>query len=71
MKESFLTYKDKRETRVTQYRKFSDKSNTFFQHTLAHLSSVFTNNITLVFFQNEEVFVQLDELDKLDRIIHV
>ena len=24
----------------------------------------------LVFFQNEEIFVQLDELDELDRIIH-
>ena len=25
----------------------------------------------LVFFQNEEIFVQLDELDKMDRITHV
>ena len=24
----------------------------------------------LVFFQNEEIFVQLDELDQLDRITH-
>ena len=24
----------------------------------------------LVFFQNEEIFVQLDELDKLDKITH-
>ena len=24
----------------------------------------------LVFFQNEEIFVQLDELDELDRITH-
>ena len=27
-------------------------------------------NIILVFFLNEDIFVQLDELDELDRITH-
>ena len=31
------------------------------------LNGAFKN---LVFFQNEEIFVQLDELDELDRITH-
>ena len=26
--------------------------------------------LTSIFFQNEEIFVQLDELDELDRISH-
>ena len=28
------------------------------------------NHNNIVFFQNEEIFVQLDELDEFDRIIH-
>ena len=29
----------------------------------------FTNKTTNLFFKNEDIFVQLDELDKLDKII--
>ena len=29
------------------------------------------NHGNLFFFQNKEIFVQLDELDELDRIAHI
>ena len=35
-----------------------------------HLPDDSTVKINILVFQNEEIFVQLDELDKLDRIIH-
>ena len=42
----------------------------FFLANVKNWQSQQTSRFILVFFQNEEVFVQLDELDELDRITH-
>ena len=39
--------------------------------TCVRLGSLVMKNHSSFFFQNEEILVQLDELDKLNRITHV
>ena len=57
------TFSSFRSYRTCKYKQLHTVKNTT-------LSEDFKFKNSLVFFQNEEIFVQLDELDELDRIAH-